>query len=1055
MIAYNKKYKLINIILLTLILINLKTQYIQGEKKSILCKSITIDEGLSQATAEALFQDSHGYIWIGTNHGLNRYNGYDFKIYRQSENKDINIASNYIKDIKEDKYGNIWVGTIDGVSKINSETGKITNYSDEIGKGNLSHYNTSEILIIKNKVFIGTADGLNLYNEDTDSFERILENKTDLTSQDIYSLTKDKQGNIWVGTKSGINKVTIKQSKTGDVYISEKVTTTLDNISKVYSDKQGNIWVGAVDKGLGKININTKEINNYINIKDDKNSLPSNTVRDILEDNKGNIWVCTSSGLAMYVEESDNFINHKNNKNDKYSLLNNSTFSIIQDKSGLIWVGTYEGISYFAPNDSITHYNVNSYGDNFLSSNIIHGIYEDKEYLWVGTVSDGLNIISRKDDNVTYIKEEDGLSNNRINFIVGDKSYVWVATNDGLNKIDKKDKSIKIYTEKDGLNEFRIKSLLLDSKGNLWIGTPQGINILDTKTDKIININYILENNNISDKYIQCMHEDNEGNYWIGTFIDGSLIKLDRNKNKVTEYKIQGNSIRSIAENQNYLWIGTNYGLDRLDKKTGKIKKYTQEDGLSNDMVYAVILDKDNNLWLSTNYGISKFDIEKENFTNYNVSDGFQGNEFNGGAYFKNSKGEIIFGGINGLNIFNPKDIIINDYIPRVEFEEFIVNGKQCKTIENLKLNYSDNEIGIKFFLPYYKDGNKTVYYYKFDGKDESWNYTKNNEIIFKNLKPGEYIFKIKAKNHNGIMSEESTIKFTVKPHILLSKGAFLIYLMLIIMIIHINRNKVKRLDKLVSNRTKQLREEMEKSHKLLNKVIELEKSKNNYFINLSHELRTPLNVISTTQQLILALNKNEDGISKEKIDYHTNVMQKNTKRLLNLINNIIDTSKIEHGSYKINIKEEDIVSIVEETALGLKDYIESKNIELVIDPEIEEKIIECDRYEIERCIVNLISNARKFTPEGGQIKVKVIDLDDKVKISVEDTGIGIDEKHQQNIFDRFNQVVDKNAEVKGGSGLGLTITKHIIDLHNGEALVESELNKGSKFIIILPVKIN
>ncbi|WP_438653156.1 ligand-binding sensor domain-containing protein [Romboutsia sp.] len=1035
---------------------NLNIYYIEAHKIDIVCKSINIDQGLSQSTVEALFQDSKGYIWIGTNHGLNRYDGYDFKIYKRSENKENSIVSNYIHDIKEDSEGNIWVGTIKGVSKINSKDDKIVNYLDSPEQGNLSHYNTSEILITKSKqILVATADGLNLYNKDSDRFERILDGKDDLTSQDIYSLAEDENGDLWIGTNKGLNKVSSKEKKIDRFYKNEEEKSIISNkISKVYSDKIGNIWVGTFDNGLSKINIHTNEISNYKKIENDENSLPGQTIRDILLDSKNNIWVCTNLGLAKYIEKSDSFVSYYNDKNDKYSLISDSTFTALQDSSGLIWIGTYEGISVFNPNNNIKHYKMNSNNKEFLNSNIIHGIYEDDESLWVGTVSEGLNIIDRKKDTVAYISEEEGLSNNRVNFIVGDKSYVWVATNDGLNRINKKDKSIKVYTEEDGLNEYRVKSILLDSNGNLWIGTPGGLNILDTKTDKITDANYILEKNNIRDKYIQCIYEDIDGNYWLGTFIDGSLIKIDIENKKVTNYKIDGNSIRSIAEYKNYLWLGTNYGLDRFDKKTGQLKKYTQENGLSNDMVYGVIMDEDENIWMSTNYGISKFDIKKDTFTNYNISDGFQSNEFNGGAYFKNSKGEILFGGINGLNIFNPKEISINNYVPRVNFEEFIVKEKSYKNINNLKFNYSDNEIEIKFFLPQYKDSNKTTYYYKIEGQDETWKSTKNNEIIYKNLKSGNYTFKIKAKNHNGIMSEESIIKFIIKPHILLSKLAFFIYMIIIILIIYINLNKMKRLDKLVDKRTKQLREEMEKNNNLLNKIIKLEKNKNNYFINLSHELRTPLNVISTTQQLILALNKKEQGISKERINYHTNTMQKNTKRLLNLINNIIDTSKIEYGNYKINVKEENIVNIVEETALSLKDYVESKNIELIIDPEIEEKIIECDKDEIERCIVNLISNAKKFTPDGGKIKVSIEDLGEKVKICVEDTGVGIEPKYQKFIFDRFNQIVDNKSELKGGSGLGLTITKQIIDLHKGEAFVESELNKGSKFIIILPTKI-
>lgn len=339
---------------------------------------------------------------------------------------------------------------------------------------------------------------------------------------------------------------------------------------------------------------------------------------------------------------------------------------------------------------------------------------------------------------------------------------------------------------------------------------------------------------------------------------------------------------------------------------------------------------------------------------------------------------------------------------------------------------------------------------YKLEGVSDSWDISRSNNINYSDLAPGTYTLKIKARSYSGKVSDESAVKFIIKLPIWKSKAAILIYLIIITIVIYRTINSVKRLDNLVKNKTLQLTKEMEKNDKLLKKVIELEKRKNNYFVNLSHELRTPLNVISSTEQLVTELNKSKDGIGKSKLNGCMQVVRRNTKRLLNLINNIIDTAKIESGSYQLNIREHDIVYIVEEATLSLKDYIERKGIELIIDPEMEEKIIKCDEHEIERCIVNLVSNAAKFTPEDGTIEVTIEDLDEKVKIIVKDTGIGIDKKYHDSIFNRFNQVIDQGTESKGGSGLGLTITKQIIDMHGGQISVESELGKGCKFIIIL-----
>lgn len=943
-------------------------------------KNITIEEGLSQSTVETMIQDSKGYLWFGTNDGLNRYNGYEFKIYKNNKNSKNSLASNYIIDIKEDDQGNIWVGTPGGLSKVNPKNDNIINYTTEKDKGNLSNNNVCEILITKDgSILVATDDGLNLYDKEKDKFNRILYEDNIITGQSIYSMTEDINGDIWIGTTNGLNKLDVKSKKIKKIYSSYKDNSISDNwIYKVYSDKDGYIWVGTYDQGLNKINIKNNEVTVYKNKNNEENSLGGNYVRNILQDSNGTIWVCTDGGLSKYIEDEDKFITYTNKAYDRYSILDNNTFSIVQDKNGLILVGTYKGVSIFDPNNKIEHYKNDPFNSNSLSENSIYGIYEDNEgFTWVGTSSTGINIIDRDSKTIKRLTTDDGLVSNAINSIAGYDKYIWIGTSNGLNKIN--------------------------------------------------------------------------------TFLEGYLINIDGKSKSVKVYKeeLNAKSIRTIAEDDKYLWIGTSDGLSRMDKDTGEFASYTEDDGLANNNIYGILIDSQGNLWMSTNDGISKYDVNKDKFASLYLEDGLQSNEFNGAAYYKNSKGEFLFGGINGLNIFNPDEIAVGKYTPKIVFDQFNVKGKTYKYINNLEFKYNENIIGIKYFLPNYKNIKGIQYQYMLEGVDEDWNISKSNEIIYNNLAPGKYKFKIKARNHNGVISGERNVEFTIKPPIWLNKGSYFIYALIIISLIYKGENKIKRLDKLVGRRTQMLRDEMEKSNELLNKVIQLERNKNNYFINLSHELRTPLNVIFSTEQVITTLNKKEDGISHEKIDYYMEVIRRNSKRLLKLINNIIDTTKAQHGNYQINIKDEDIVYIVEEAALSLKDYIENKNIELIIEPDMEEKIIQCDKYEIERCIVNLISNAAKFTPKGGRIDVIMKDLGDQVEILIKDTGIGIDEKYHNSIFDRFNQVIDENSEVKGGSGLGLTITKHIIDLHKGQIFVSSEINKGSTFKIVLKEKIN
>ena len=1060
----NKKY-IIYMLLLIILLITTNIVYVSAYN-NINFKNITSEDGLSQGTVETIIQDDQGYIWLGTNDGLCRYNGYEFKIYKHDEELENSITNNYIVDIKQDNSGNIWVGTANGLSKIDTKTDLITNYNMNDEEKSLSHYNIGDILITKSgDVLVGTSDGLNIYNEKKDEFYRIFNKDSDLSSQFIRSLAEDENQNIWVATNNGIDKIDIKNNKNiisfktghGKFDISE------NDIYVVRYDPKGYIWAGALKEGLNRIDINTNEVKQYKNDYRDEKSLPGNYVKDILRDSSGNLWVGTDNGLAKYNEQTENFATYKNKIYDKTSLVNDEVFSIQEDESGLIWIGTYAGISMFDPNTNIEHYKKDPFDENSISDNSIHGIYEDKDgLLWVGTNSKGVNVINRKNYNVKHLNKTSKdypISDDNINDIVGIDNKIFIATKNGLNEVDKDLKTINIYNTEDGICNNNITALFADSKKNVWIGTANGISVLNTNTNEIIDITDILTNHNIEDQYIKVIYEDSKGNYWVGCFIDGGLVKIDPNKRTIENYRnkkedktsISSNNIRSIVEDKNgNLYIGTSYGLNKLNESNNTFERYSEKDGLSNNTVYGLLVDDNNNLWASTNLGISKLDTNTMTFETFNIIDGFQGNEFNGRAYYKNKSGELFFGGINGLNIFRPNDINRSRYVSTVIFDEFKVNGKVYKDINNQEFKYNENTINISVFISNYKNTKNIQYMYKLEGVSDSWDISRSNNINYSDLAPGTYTLKIKARSYSGKVSDESAVKFIIKLPIWKSKAAILIYLIIITIVIYRTINSVKRLDNLVKNKTLQLTKEMEKNDKLLKKVIELEKRKNNYFVNLSHELRTPLNVISSTEQLVTELNKSKDGIGKSKLNGCMQVVRRNTKRLLNLINNIIDTAKIESGSYQLNIREHDIVYIVEEATLSLKDYIERKGIELIIDPEMEEKIIKCDEHEIERCIVNLVSNAAKFTPEGGTIEVTIEDLDEKVKIIVKDTGIGIDKKYHDSIFNRFNQVVDQGAESKGGSGLGLTITKQIIDMHGGQISVESELGKGCKFIIIL-----
>ena len=1057
----NKKINIILILVCIFSCLKISTSY-ANIRESFNFKNITIEDGLSQSTVETIYQDSKGYIWIGTNDGLDRYNGYEFKHYKHDKYDKNSIANNYIVDIIEDKNGYIWVSTIGGLSRINPDKDEIKNYYSKEDSGNLSNSNLWQILCTKdNRLIASTIDGLNVYDKNKDKFTRILYKEGELPSQYIYSLEEDINGHIWVGTDNGL----VELDKDLNIVKSYQDAIGDSDVYNVYDDSKGNIWVCTLDNGLFKINLDDNSVENYKN-NNSKISIPSNNVRDIISDSEGKLWIATDKGLCTFDYEREEFITYNKKSYQSNSLIDDEIFCLLKDSSGLIWIGTYSGISRFNPNSNFTHFKLDPYEDNSISGNVIHGIYEDDDKtLWIGTNESGVNIING--ESIKHLnKENSNIVSDLIEDITGFKNYIFIGTNEGLSVLVKNDKTAKNYTitnytTKDGLPSNKIRSLFIDSKGYLWIGTNKGLAILDTNNNKIIDITYILDEMGVSDKFIRAVYEDSKGNYYIGCFLEGGLIKINPNTKEYKIYKnienddssISNNSIRYINEDlYGNILVGTSHGINILNLSTDKFNHYTEKDGLINNTIYGILVDKNNGIWMSTNAGISKLSTEDATFKNFTITDGLQSNEFNGRACFKSKDGNMYFGGINGFNVFNSQDIELSTFEPKVIFDNFEINGTNKKDISNIKFKSNENNIKINFFTNDYKNTKTTQYYYKLEGLENEWNMTNSNSLVFANLGSGDYTLKIKTITQHGVMSDESSVHFTINPPIWRSNYAICIYLILIIISILRYMHKVNTLDRLVNERTNKLRKEMEKNEQLFKKVLSLEQNKNNYFVNLSHELRTPLNVLSSINQLIKEFTKKDNFITPEKLSYYMGIMDRNCSRLLSLINNLIDHTKIENNSYIINKKDEDIVYLVEETVLDIKDYIEEKGLELIFDTDVEEKVIRCDKVDIERCIINLVGNAVKFTPEGGLIEVLLQDLDDKVKIIVKDNGIGISEENQKIIFDRFNQVVDESSEQKGGSGLGLTITKQLITLHNGEIYVESEVGVGSEFIIILPV---
>lgn len=1053
--------KKILIILSFILLICYRSAYAQNIN-NINFQSITIEDGLAQALAEYIYQDSYGYIWIGTNDGLNRYNGNEFKLYKNIKNDSNSISNDVISSIVEDNNKNLWIGTDGGLNKMNLVTGDITRYLVSEEDKIYSNTTVDELLIdSKDRLWVCTINGLNLYDSNDDKFIKVAHDY--FKDKGLQDIVEDWQGNIWVSTREGLYKYNPNNDSVEKFFDGTNIFTIY------YSNKK--LWIGTKTEGLKIMDLEDYSVVKYEHDSNNDQSIPSNLIRDILRAKDGSVWLATDQGLALFNEKNETFYTYKVN-NDKYSICDNNTINLYEDESGVIWVGTFNGLSKFSINKYFKVYRNDINDENSLSSSSVCGIYEDDEgEVWVGTFNSGINRINKgKNIVIRYYNEvnnENSLSSNRTKAITGIENEIWIATDNGLNKYDKKTGNFSVYKKTDngqGIVNNEIRSLYIDKEGILWIGTRGGICTFDRK-DKFISYNDILESNGIYEKTINAIYEDSEGIMWFGLGNDGGLVKYNKETGEVKNYlynandenSLSSNTVRAISEDKDgEIWIGTQSGLNKFNKDTNEFKVYTDSEGLSNDFIYGVVVDKNNNIWVSTNYGISMYNKEQDKFIRYYEVDGLASNEYNGFSYHINSDSSTIyFGGVNGLTEINPLNLALNMTTKNVIVDSIKTSGGVEITVhDNIVLDYDSRELYMKFFVPEYKNINQMQYAYKLEGMDNDWIFSGNeNYARYASLEPGKYTMLIAARNYNGVWSDISKVNIKVKNTPWKTPFAYFIYIVIIIAIIYILYNQVKILEALVAQRTQELNNKLDENKKLYKKLIEAEKFKNNYFVNLSHELRTPLNVILSIEQLISSLNKSRKQISSEKMDIYMKTLNGNSKRLLNLINNIIDTSKIDSGCYKLDKERVDIVSLVEDTTLTMVELAEVKGIELIIDPEIEELFIQCDKLDIERCIINLIGNAIKFTEAGGNITVGISRIEIGVKITVKDTGVGIDPKYHSSIFDRFGQVDDSTSEGYGGSGLGLTLTKNLINLHGGEIKVISEKGKGSEFIIILPIE--
>jgi ligand-binding sensor domain-containing protein len=772
-----------------------------GDTNRLKFQHITVDDGLSQGSVLSIFQDSQGFIWFGTQDGLNRYDGKNFKIYKYDPTDSASISDNFIRTICEDSSKNLWIGTINGLNKFDLLNEKFTRYRrEETDTNSISSDDIFSIYVDQsNAIWIGTrGGGLNCFNQQTQKFTRYQNDPSNLNSlrgKSVSAIYQDKLGIFWLGTPWGFQSYNPKKNIFQFFPSADKLWNRDNNdvVNSIREDRNNTLWLGTHTGGILQFNKKSKNFKRYTHNPNNKRSLSSNTVFRIYLDTNNVLWVGTEHGLNIIDTKSEEIIRVFSDPTNTSSLSNDNIQSIYEDRGGIFWIGTYGGgINKYNPSLlKFQHVKNQPENKNSLNNNSVWCFYEDAEgELWIGT-DQGLNRYEPKIGKWSAFTHNpsnpNSLSGNIITAVCEDElNDLWIGTRDGdVNRFNRVTKKFSHFLK----NIISLKILPV-STGCVWIGSDgDGLINFNPLNNEVKYYRYHPnEPNSISNNSIGDIYIDRAGNLWLGTY-GGGLNRFDPINEKFIRYQhdsknpnsISNDLVTSIYEDANgILWIGTAQGLNKFNPKDGTFTHYFEKDGLPNDFIYGILPDKNGSLWISTNKGLSRFNSNKPDhlgkiFKNYDARNGLQSNEFNAGAYYRCKHGEMFFGGPNGFNRFFPENIQDNPNIPPIEItlfkklDEPIQFDKSLCAVDCIELSYSDYYFSFEFAALDFSDPFNNQYEYFLEGFDPpkaGWIYAgRSNVARYTNINPGEYTFKVRGSNNDGVWNKTGTsIKINIHP---------------------------------------------------------------------------------------------------------------------------------------------------------------------------------------------------------------------------------------------------------------------------------------------------
>lgn len=1056
------------------------------EVRPIYFEHLTVRDGLSQSTVMSVLQDSHGFLWLATESGLDRYDGYSIREYRRQRGNEHALASDYIWKIAEDAYGDLWLATIGGgVARWDRNNDRFQAFRHDPEDPNSLASDAIRTLHIDSAglIWVGTErHGLDLLDPRTghaQHFRRRPNDAESLPDDGIFAIHEDRSRRLWIGTDKGLSRY--------EPAAHRFVNGTLDGarVRAIFEDHTGALWIGTLDSGVHRLDPQTGQVTTFRHAAANKHSLSSDRVRAIMEDDAHRLWIATADGLNLFDDTSQDFVRYGRDADNQHSLRDDDVMSLYQDRGGVLWVGTRAGgASHWSPQS----WQLGHYRSSLIANNAVNTFADDGAgTVWVGTFDGLIEIRNRRERR--YGRDQKGtpqLADERVMALLYDRDgALWIGTMDGgLQRFDPKRGSTRAYkndpADPASLPADGIMSLYEDRGGDVWIGTfGGGIARIARGTERIERFPHSSDDEHaLSSPRASAIAEDQNGNVWIGT-IGGGLNLLDRRSGRFHRYRRNDRDPSSLSDDTIYalhvdrngaVWVGTaGGGLDRVIGDSNRPAEIRfQSDprlaDLPSQVVYGIESDREGDLWLSTNNGLVRLDTRSGTSKLLREAQGLQADEFNFNAHYRGRDGTLYFGGNNGFNAFLPSSAASPSPPPRIALTSVAILNRELplpqlpNIARPLSLKHDDKLVTFQFAALDYISPENNRYSYRLEGFDPSWIEGNQHDATYTNLDAGDYIFRVRARNADGIWSMDD---LTVPVHVAAAPwntvAARLAYAAVLLLIVahfwRLQRQRRAReidynrqLEHMVRIRTHELEE---RNHQLQ----VLSRAKSDFVARMNHELRTPMNGVLGMSELLL--DARLEPVQRRAVDG----IHRAAESLLAIVDDVLDFSKLEAGRLQLSPTECDLVELLEQTAEMLAARALEKNIELLCDcPARPLPHVRADAVRLRQVLVNLGGNAVKFT-EQGEVTMRVMSTGlegDRilVRIEVSDTGIGIEPDNQSRIFEEFVQEDVSTTRRYGGTGLGLAITRQLVELMGGQLSLTSAPGIGSTFSVELSLQL-